>query len=322
MLKTLISLIIFGCFVLCGENSYGQEYPSRPIRFISGASPGTQVDVAPRIISRALNERLGWQSVIENRPGGNYIIANQTVAQARPDGYTVLIAASNVPLMEKLEKDLPYSLMRDLVPVTRFGAVQLMVVAHPSIPANDMAELIAYSKANPGKLTYGGPANNQPYFAIESIKRATGLDASHVSYKSVGAAITDLLGGHISLTMTGVGNVADHVKSGRLKGLLILSPSRSPVLPNIQNLKEANLPPAGDADTWFSFFVPAGTPRMIVDRLYRETVAVLQLPEVRAEFAKISVEPVWDESPEAFRQKVEAELMSWEKTVRESNIGN
>ncbi|MDP3134885.1 MAG: tripartite tricarboxylate transporter substrate binding protein [Burkholderiaceae bacterium] len=323
MFKTLVSprgRLAAAFLALCAPLAVAQDYPTRPIRFISTSPPGSGPDQIIRIVANKLKERLGWSTVVENIAGGNFIIGTEAVARAAPDGYTIAVAVSSLTVLPYSRKDLPFDLRRSFVPITRIGDLQNVLFSNPSVPATNLKELIAYSKANPGKLNYGTPGSGTfAHLVVELLKLQTGLDMTHVPYKGAPNIVPDVVSGVVQLGFTTIGGpVAGMIKNGRLRGVAVPGTQRSPSIPDVPTVIEQGYPEF-DADGWVGLMAPANTPAAVVARLQREVAAVVQLPEVREALLLQSVVPVV-ESPEQFRKKIDADMQRWEKVIREARI--
>ncbi len=296
-----------------------QEYPTRPITFVAAAGTGSAVDLYLRVLVSKFAERTGWQTVVENRPGGNFVPSAVYVLQQPADGHTILQYTAALPILPYSFKAAPFDVLKDFAFIVRNVDLETMLVAHPSIPAKNLKELLAYAKANPGKLTYGGAgANNSTTLTIEHLKLVSGLQAEFVNYKTGTAVIPDLLAGRIDLGATSVGNSLADVRSGKLRAILLLQSARSKVLPDIESTTDAGFPDV-DGVGWTGLAAPVKTPRAVIDRLYREMVPALKSAEVRDAYAKVGGIPIW-ESPDEFRRKVEADMEKWGKVIRDAKL--
>ena len=302
-----------------GNPAWAQEYPARPIRIIIPSNAGSLPDVLARSLSVRLQEQSNWATFIDNRPGGNFIIGNAAAAQAAPDGYSILFALSTMTQLPATQKNLPYDLMRDLVPVTRVGAAPSMIAVHPSVPARNLKDLITWSKANPGKLNYGtGGAGSTTHLTGEYIRLEAGLDWTNVPYRDSTRVMPDLLNGLILATITVPGNLLQHFNSGKLAPIAVIGSRRSLVIPDIPTTTDAGFNiPIGDA--WFGIMVPARVPGEIVASLHRAVVAALQSGELRQQYQKVGVLP-FTESPDEFRKILENELAVWPRIIRDAKI--
>lgn len=294
------------------------RYPSQSIRFVVPFTAGSATDTLARLLGQHVSQSLGQPVVVENIAGGSGIMAAQNVARAAPDGYTVLITsntthASNQSLLKKV----PYDALNDFEPVTKLGTITLALVAHPSVSAKDVKELVAFAKANPGKLTFGSGSTSSRV-AGELLKIAAGIDMLHVPYKSNPQVVTDLLGGQISLFFGDVSTALPPVRAGRLKGFAVSSLKRSPLAPDLPTLDEAGI--AGyDLTAWFAAFVPAKTPRPVVEKLNTALRAALTDKELEAKLQAAGIEPAGS-SPEELKAFVNAEIKKWAKIVAEAKI--
>ena len=315
---TNFAAITLAATALLAGSAAGQQYPTRPIHFIAPSGAGNATDLTLRIVAGKLTERRGWVTVVENKPGANYLIGTETVLKAPADGHTALAAVSSLTVLPSTVKDLPYSLLRDLVPVTRLANLQQAFYASPSNPAKTLPELVAYAKANPGKVNFATLGlGTFTHLAGELVKQLTGTDMQVVPYKDM-TGVSNVMNGSVSVGIAAVATVSSHIQAGRLRGLAVLSPQRSPLLPEVPAMGETGLP-AIDADAWVGIMVNKGTPREIVATLNREISDIMRLPEVQAQFLKLGAAPVV-ESPEAFRKKIESDVAGWGKVIRDGKI--
>jgi tripartite-type tricarboxylate transporter receptor subunit TctC len=296
-----------------------QSYPDRPIRFILPLATGGGVDIVGRMIAPMLAERLGQPVVPENRPGGGGNVGVEYVAKARPDGYTLVIATATIAMSPGLYKKLNYDPIKDLAPISRTSQIQNLLLVHPSVPAKTLKELVAYAKANPGKLNcatsgVGGPG----HLAGELLKSLAKIDIVFVPYKSVGTGVIALISGEINMTVCNVSTALPHVQAGKARALAVLSDKRLTSLPNVPTAKEAGVD-NWEVALWHGILAPAGTPRDIINRLNAEWVKVAAMPETKERLQKAGVEPLSD-TPEQFSEFLKAEIERWTKVIREGNI--
>ncbi len=297
-----------------------KDYPNRPIKFVAIANPGTIADLVMRGLADTLNQRLGWTIIVENKVSADWIVPAVYVAQSPPDGYTVLEGLSGMSVLPSTHKNLPYNLLKDFIPITRIAVADTVLVAHPSVPAKNLKELIAYSKANPGKLTYGSTGVSNPLALImEQFKLEGGLDAQMISYKTSSAFMPDVLTGRISMALTSIGNVTSYIEKGDLRPIVVTQPYRNAMLPNVESTTDAGFPGA-DAGFWFCLMVPANTPPDIVARLHKETIAALETPELREKYAKSGMNVVYDKDPAELRKRIEQEIANWARVIREAKL--
>ena len=315
MTRTLLAL-----FCLAASLAQAQDYPTRAIRLIVPFSPGGVADTSARVVADRLAARLGQQVIVENRAGASGNIGTQMVAQSAPDGHTLLLGFDGTMVINPwVFPSIPFDSVKDFVPVTKLGDATLIMVAHPSVPAKDMRELIALAKAKPGSLSFGtSGTGGTPHLAGELLNQRAGISLVHIPYKGGGQAVGDVVGGQIPLVYTAIASAQQYVKSGRLKALGVSGAKRSSSLPDVPTFIESGLD-GFVVDSWVGIFAPAKTPRAIVDRLQRELAAILALPEVRERYAVLGIEPVGNTS-EQFGEQVRADLAKWEKVVKQANI--
>lgn len=294
--------------------------PNKTIRLIVPFAAGGVTDSSARAIVEKLGARLGQSVIVDNRPGASGNIGTDAVAKAAPDGCTLLLGfdgtlAINPHVFQKL----PFDPLRDFEPITKLGDATLILVAHPSVPANTLQELIALGRSRPDLLSYGtSGTGGTPHLAGELLQQRTGMQMKHVPYKGGGQAIVDVLGGHVPLVYTAVASAQQHVKSGKLKAIAVSSEKRSVSLPDVPTFVESGLP-GFVVDSWVGILAPARTPRPIIKRLQREIAAVLATPEIRDRYVTLGIEPVGN-TPERFAAQLRADYERWERVVRQAGI--
>jgi tripartite-type tricarboxylate transporter receptor subunit TctC len=295
-----------------------QDFPSKPVRIIVGVSPGGGQDLVARLVARKLSEKWARVVTVENRPGGGTIIATDLLAKSPPDGTTIMLCTTVFSINVSLVPKLPYDTFRDFIPVTLAAMAPNVVVVHPSVPATTLKELIAYAKANPGKLNYGYPgAGTASHLAGELLKLEAGIDVVGVAYKGTQPMMTAMLAGEIDY-MIDITNSLQHVRSGKLRAFAVTSSKRLTSVPEIPTVAEAGLP-GYEAITWFGFIVPSGTPQAIIDVLNREINSALRSPEV-SERIKTQGMEVLGSTPQEFDRHLHAEVDKWARVVREARI--
>ena len=312
--KLLLAISLVDALVI--SSATAQDYPNRTIRIIVPFTPGGATDVVTRIVAQKLSEQTGRQVVTDNRGGAGGIVGAEAVAKAPPDGYTLVMGTSgthaiNVSLYPKL----PYDPVKDFAPVTRTAVLPSMILAHPSVPATNVRELIAIAKKNPGQLTYASSGSAQ-YLTGALFTSMAQIYMLHVPYKGGGQAMPAQLGGEVALSFSTVVSSLPHIKSGRLFGLAVTSAKRTPAAPEFPTVAESGLP-GYEAVSWYGVLAPAGTPRDIVTRLNMEIVRALKLPEVRQLMLAQGAEPV-SESPEQFAALIKSDIAKWGDVVRKS----
>jgi tripartite-type tricarboxylate transporter receptor subunit TctC len=263
-----------------------QTYPARPIRLIVGYTPGGSADLTARLMGQWLSERLGQSFVVENRPGGGTNIATEAAVRAPPDGYTILLAAPANAINATLYDKLNFNFLRDTEPVAGIIRFPNVVVVNPSVPVKSIPELIAYAKANPGKLNMASSGNGSTiHMSGELFKMLTGINMVHVPYRGGAPALTDLIAGQVHVMFDNIPTCAEHVKSGKLRGLAVTSTTRSEVLPDLPTV--ADFLPGYEASAWYGFAAPKATPADIIDKLNKETNAVLADKTAKTRFAEL-----------------------------------
>jgi tripartite-type tricarboxylate transporter receptor subunit TctC len=298
-----------------------QAWPTRPVRLVLGFAPGGAADLVSRVIGEPLSRNLGQSIVVDNRPGAGSSIAAEHVAKSAPDGYTVLIASpSSILVNPIIMPKSGFDPRRDLIPVTKVSSSPLVVAVNPKVGVNSLQELIAYAKKSPNKLNYASSGNGAaPHMAAVLFMRLTGTEMVHVPYKGGGPAVQSVLAGDTQLSFATPPSVLPLVQAGRLKALAVTAPQRTPLVPGVPGMAEAGLPDYA-LSFWYGFFVPVGTPREIVQRLYAETAKVLVLAEVKAALAKDGTETSGSKSPEDFSAYIAEEAKVWTRLVKESGV--
>jgi tripartite-type tricarboxylate transporter receptor subunit TctC len=312
---------IAACLLLAASlGAAAQPYPSRPVRIVVPFAPGGITDNSARVIAEPLAARLGQSVLVDNRPGASGNIGTEQVAKSAPDGYTLLLGYDGTMVVNPhVYAKLGFDTLRDFVPVTKLGDAAVIIVAHPSVPANNVRELIALAKAKPGSLSYGSAGTgSSAHLACELLAQRAGVDMTHIPYKGGGQAITDVVGGQIPLVCTAIATSQQFIKSGRLKGIGLSSAKRSPAVPDVPTFVESGFPDLA-VYSWVGILAPAKTPRTIVERLQKEIAAVLQTPEVRERYAVLGIDPVGN-TPDEYAAQVRADLARWAPVVKKANI--
>jgi tripartite-type tricarboxylate transporter receptor subunit TctC len=283
------------------------NYPSRPIRIVVPYAPGGGTDINARQVQAKLQDRWGQSPVIDNRPGGNAMIGADIVAKAAPDGYTVLMSASSEIVTNlSLFKKMPYDPLRDLVPVTLVSDTPVVIVAHPSTGVKSIKELVTTAKQRQYSYSSVGTASPQ-HLAGEWLKNLAKIDMTHIPFKGAGPALIDNLGGHVPIGFLSLTPVVPHAKAGRLNALAVTSEKRSTSMPDTPTMKDVGFPDIVLVQ-WYGVFVPANTPRTIVDRLNRDMNAVFNLPDVKENLAQVGADVIANTTPEQFGQFVRVEI--------------
>jgi tripartite-type tricarboxylate transporter receptor subunit TctC len=293
-----------------------QSYPAKSIRFVAPFPPGGPADILARTIGQSLAESWGQQVVIDNRAGAGGNIGSELVAKAPPDGYTLLMGFVGTHAINgSLYRDMPFDPVRDFEPVALVAMVTIILVVHPSVPVKSVKELIALARQRPGELTFGSPGNGTPqHLAGELFNTQTGVKMSHIPYKGAVPALTDLLGGRLSLIFSSMPPALPHVQSGKLRALGVTSGTRSHAAPDVPTIAQSGLP-GYEVINWYGVLLPAKTPREIVAKLNAEIVRIMQLPAVKERLAAQGAE-TFTSTPEKFATYIKAETEKWAKVVK------
>jgi tripartite-type tricarboxylate transporter receptor subunit TctC len=296
----------------------GHAYPAKPIRIVVGFPPGGGNDIMARMVGAKLQEAWGQSVVIDNKPGANAIIATEFVARSPADGYTLLVNANGpMTLNPALYAKLPYDPLKDFAPISTIAMFPIVLVLHPSVPAGTVRELIAYARANPGKLNAASGSSGFQV-AIEMFKQMTGTDINVVNYKGTAQSVNAVLAGDVHLSMVDSPPAMPHIKAGKMRGLGVTTAKRVGSLPDLPTLSEAGV--AGyDMVLWISLFAPAGTPREVVDKLNAEVVRIVKMPDIQARLAGMGLEPVGN-SAEQVAEWLRAETARLGPVVKAANM--
>jgi tripartite-type tricarboxylate transporter receptor subunit TctC len=313
----LFAFAAAGLLVLAAFSAQAQ-YPDKPVRLIVPFPPGGAAELGARIYSVPLGQALGQPVVIDTRPGADGAIAADAVMKAPPDGYTLFYATNTAfNWVLATRRNPPYNPMTDFTPVSLVGYFGFFLFTHPGVPATNVAELIAYVKANPGKLNYGSGNSTAQLFGAQ-LAKLEGLDIVHVPYKGDGPLTIDLVGGRVQMAFATPGSAAPQVREGKLRALAAMFPSRSALLPDVPTAAEAGLGKMS-LTPWGGVFGPRGMPKEVVDRLSRELAVVLKRPEVRDAFGKLAFEPK-SSTPEELSGSLKQQIDAWTSIAREVGI--
>jgi tripartite-type tricarboxylate transporter receptor subunit TctC len=295
-------------------------YPARPIVMVVGFAPGGGTDTVARIVAKKLGESVGQSVVVENRAGAGGNVATDHVAKAAPDGYTILLGSvGSLTVAPHLVANLPYDPVRDLAPITMAVVFANVLVVHPSVPANTLAEFVKLAKAKPGGITYGSSGiGGAGHLAGALLNMTAGIDLVHVPYKGGGPAMQDLLGGQIQSIFATPVSSGSQIRAGKVRALATTGATRSAYLPDVPTVAESGYP-GYEATNWYAYMAPAGTPKEIVDRLNRELRQALTAPDVREQFDKQGVEAM-PGTPGELAKYIERELATWGRVVKEAKI--
>lgn len=320
MMKSIFGLAT-ALSLLAAPGAFAQtNYPEQTVRILVGFPAGTAPDVAARVVADKLGVSLGKPFVVENISGANGNIACDRVAKAAPDGYTLVMCGNGSLIFgPSLYAKLPYDPAKDFAPITQVFVAANILVVHPEVPAKSLGELVALAKANPGDLTYGhtGIGSSQ-HLAAELFKSMAHLDIRPISYRGSTAVLPDLLAGRITMGFTNIVNVAPLAKDGKLRAFAVTSRKRSPIMPDLPTMAESGFP-GYEAVPWFGLMAPAGTPQPIIDKLHRETVKALAIPEVRQSMENQGLDVIGG-TPADFAEAIRTETPYWAKIIKEAGI--
>jgi tripartite-type tricarboxylate transporter receptor subunit TctC len=320
--KALAASALAVCALCSVQPVQAQDFPRKPIRVIAPVPPGGVIDNSMRIVAEKLGARLGQQVLIENRPGANGAIGAQYVSQQPADGYTLLAAVDGtmvVSLNKAISPQAPIAILTELIPVTKLGDFDMLLVAHPSVGAKNLSEFIAKAKGKTDSYGFGTSGiGSTTHLAGELLAQVTGIPLVHVPYKGGGQALADVMGGQIPLVLSTVATAQQHVKSGKLVALGVPGTKRSKSLPDTPTFIESGLK-GFNVSGWVGIFAPAGTPRAVIDRLQKDFAAVLADPAVHAGFDTLGMEPGGNSADE-FAQQIRGDLARWTEVVKKGRI--
>jgi len=315
--KSFLQAALLALATVLAASSWGQSYPSRPVRIVIPLSPGGTTDVPGRMIAQKLSEKLGQQFFVENRAGAGGTIGSDFVAKSKPDGYTLLLTATPFVITPHVYKKLPYDALADFAPVLRIAAGPYVLVVHPSLGVGSVKELIALAKREPGKIDYASSGNGSAQHLVTALfAHMSGIQLNHVPYKGSGPAQQDLMSGVVKMSFVGTPIAIPHVNSGRLKALGVSTARRSAEMPQVPTIAEAGVP-GYEALVWIGLLAPKGTPGEIVAKLNGEITNLLGTDEVHRLLTPTGMEPAPD-SPQQFGAYLRSEFDKWGKAVRDS----
>jgi tripartite-type tricarboxylate transporter receptor subunit TctC len=309
-----------GLLFLLGSSAQAQTWPAKPVRLIVPFSAGGATDVIARLTGLKVGESLGQQFTIDNRPGANGNIGTEMAAKSPADGYTIVMSYDGtLAINPATYRKLPFDPAKDLAPIASIAQVPLILVVHPSVPASNMAEFVAYAKANAGKVNFSSAGPGSPgHLTGELLKARAGIEMVHVNYKGGGQAVQDLVGGQIQLLLTGLPTVEGFLKSGKLRALAFTSPKRISSAPTVPTMVESGFPGLV-VQSWYGILAPAGTPADVIRKLNGEVNKMLQLPDVKERLVSLGLEATGG-SPEDFARVIREDTVRWAKVVADAGI--
>jgi tripartite-type tricarboxylate transporter receptor subunit TctC len=317
-MKKLLLILAAAGAVMCGPALRAETYPTRPVSLVAVFGAGSASDTVCRVIAEPLGAALKQPVIVEPRPGADGALAAQYVAKSNPDGYTLMLA-TNSPLSADpfLLKDVSYDAVKDFSPVTRVGSFTLMLVVNPGIPASSIKELIAYAKANPGKLSFAS-GNTSGVVGGETLKHWAGIDMLHVPYKSTPQALTDVIAGRVSMMFADLTTALPHVRAGTLRALAVARIQRSTLVPELPTMDEAGVT-GFDLDAWAGVVAPAGTPPAIVAQLNGELRKIVDSPDIKTKLKTVGFD-AFSSSPEELGDTIRIQLAKWGKMISDAGI--
>ncbi|MBV7484874.1 tripartite tricarboxylate transporter substrate binding protein [Bordetella sp. BOR01] len=316
LLRPLAGMAIAASLLMPAASTAASKYPSMPIRFVIGFSPGGSTDIIGRILAKKMSDILGQPIVVENRAGADSLIATQFVAQAQNDGYTLLVASGSHSINPTLYPDSKVDPVKDFAPIGLIGSSPNFLVVHPSVPAKSAAELIALAKADPGKYNSATSASTT-FLATELFKKMAGINTTSIPYKGAGPATLALLAGEVQYSITSLTGMLTHVQSGKARALAVTGAQRSPLAPDVPTINEESVP-GYVASTWYGMFAPAGTSADILRRLSDSLHEAMDDPEVRKQLEGQGMQLKKD-TPEEFSDFVSKDTAKWAQVIRDSN---
>ncbi len=314
------ALCLAACALLGGAAHADSGYPNKPIRLIVPFAPGGVTDTGARVVAEKLGARLGQQVVVDNRPGAAGNIGTQMGATAAPDGYTLVVGFDGTLVINPhVYAKVPFDTLKDFAPISKIGDAALIIVTHPSVPAANFQELVAYSKSNGKGVSYGSAGTGStPHLAGELLRVRTGADFVHVPYKGGGQAMADVVGGSLPMLYTAVAGAQAFVQRGQVKAIAVSTAQRLPSLPNVPTVAESGVP-GFEVSSWIGILAPAGTPAPIVERLQREINAVVHAPDTKERLATLGIIPSGN-TPAQFRDQIAADLRKYAEVVKAAQI--
>lgn len=315
-LQALLAALLLGASVTLAAAA---DYPSKPVRLVVPFPAGGPVDITARTLSPRLSDVLGQRILVDNRGGAGGILGSDIVAKSPADGHTLLLCTTGNAINVSVVPNLPYDIRKDFAPISMVAIITSILVVHPALPVKSVRDLIALAKAKPDALSYASTGNGAPtHLAGELFKSMAGVKMLHVPYKGASLAVVDLLSGHVQLSFISAPGVMPHVNSGRLRVLAVTNAKRSLLLPDAPTISEAGLK-GYESEGWHGLFAPAGTPKPVIDRLYREFAAALRDPKISAQMLAGGAEPV-GMPPDEFAVKLNEEIEKWAKVVKNARI--
>ncbi len=312
-------LMLTVCLALATPSALAQTFPTKPIKVLVGYSPGGAVDIVARTVGQKMSSVLGQPVIVENKPGAGTNIAVQALIDSPPDGYTLMLSANALAANPSLYQPAPFDPEKDVAPVAQVGRVPVVIATSAGSPYASLSALVAAAKAAPGKIKFATPGNGStPHLAVELFARAAGVKLVHVPYRGGTQAIVDVIGGQLPLVAVNALEVLPHVKSGKLRVLAVMSPTRTAMMPDVPTIAESGYP-GFEASVWYGFIAPAATPKPVIARLHDAIEKAIASPEVRERMASVGGE-VTPGTTEQFGALIHSERLRYQKLIREANL--
>ena len=312
-------LLSASALLLAGGPSFAQ-YPTKPVRIIVPYPPGGTTDILARLVAKGLTDKLGQTFVVENRPGASGAIGSQAVAKSPPDGYTLVMGTiSSHGINSALHKSLPYDAVKDFAPVTNVASTPNVITVNPTLPVKNLNELLALAREKPGKLNFGSTSQGgSPHMSAELLKMMARVDLVHVPYKGAGPMLADLIGGQIQIGFDNLPSSMSHIRSGKVRAIAVTTTKRWPGAPEIPTAAESGVS-GYEVSGWFGLLAPAGTPKPVIDTLYRAIGEILKQPDVAKQLLELGAEPAAN-GPDAFGRQIADEVEKWKKVVAATGV--
>ncbi len=314
----IFRLVLFAISMVVTAEGFSQGYPTRPVRVINPFPAGGPVDVVARPLLERLRQELDQPFIMENRPGGGTVIGSEAVAKSTPDGYTLLVTASQHSINPAIYPKLPYDTVKDFAPIAPIAHGPFVLVVHPSVPAQDVKQLIAYAKSAPGKINFGSASSGSGFhMAGEMFKLLAGVNIIHVPYKGGVPALNDLMGGQVSMIIENMPQLLPQVRAGKIRALAVTTQQRSLAISDLPAVAEVL--PGYEATTWFGLLAPAKTPQEIVRKVQSDVAKIGLLPDVKERFTGLGADVIAS-TPDAFATHLRSELVRFSKVIKDANI--
>ncbi len=316
----VMRLLIVGVSMAIAAPSFAQQaYPNKPIRFIVPYPPGGTTTPLAHLVGQKISESWGQPVIVDNRPGGNTFIGTEALVRSANDGYTIMLAAGSLTLVPQLIPA-PYDPLKDLAPVATFARTAFILLVNPSVPANNLKELIAHAKSKPGQLNYATPGAGGPqHLAHELLNLAAGIKTQHIPYKGAGPALTDLIGGQVQMYFSTTVTAIPHVKAGKIRAIAISGDSRLPALPQVPTFAQAGLTGLDSQGVWYGVITPAGTPKAVINKMSTEIGKFMAMPDFKEKLLAQGLSLFYS-NPEQFAALLNADTASYAKVIKAANI--